>query len=166
MNRRIVISLILLLLLILLLAGEANLWPPKRIVKKTPKKSNYNLSLQSNKIPLDEGISAPPETEGESASEELKPIVAVLHHSGWMHNGYYEVFGELENTGQLSARNVSLHVIFKDGAFNTVATVNGPADHRTIAPGQMSKFKVVLKSKENSSKVGSYIILPQISRKK
>jgi len=164
LNRRIVFSLILLLLLILLLVGEANLWPPKRIANKSPDKSKSSLSLQSTKLPLDEGISVPPETEGESASEEPKPIVVLLNHSGWLHNGRYEVFGELQNTGQLTARGVSLHVIFKDLNFDTVATVNSPADHTVLTRGQRSKFKVVLSSKSLSSAVGSYVILPQVRR--
>lgn len=164
MNRRLVYSLILLFLLILLLVGEANLWPPKRIAKKSPDTSKSDLSLQATKIPLDEGIAAPPETEGESASEQPRAVVIILNHSGWMNDGHYEVFGAVQNTGQLTARGVSLHVIFKKGDFQTITAVNGPADQTVLRPGQKSKFKVVLSSKSLSSEVHSYVILPQLER--
>lgn len=127
-------------------------------------KSSGPASLEDTVTPNDEGMAAPPETEGEVATEEQKAIIGVTNHSGWINNGYYEVFGEIENTGQKTGRGISLHVLFKDGNFVTLATVDGPADQPVLRPGEKSSFKIILKNKDKSILVGSYVVLPQMTR--
>lgn len=164
MNRRTTVSLILLLLLLLLLVAQALMRPPRRVVIRAPKSAGRELSLEATRTLLDEGLGEIPETEGESAPEEPKPIISILNHSGWLNKGSYEVFGTIQNTGQLTGRDVSMYVIFKDPNFVTLAEVQMPADRSILRPGEKSGFKVWLNDKSKSSFVGSYVVLPQVRR--
>lgn len=163
MNRRATTITLLILLLILLLVAQALFSPPK-IVKRPNNKRSGSGSFDgtSRRRDIDSTFD---ELEAVSASEERKPIVEMVNNSGIRNpSGYYEVFGQVQNIGLVTARNVRVKVTFRDAAFDQLALLEAPVDNRTLAPGERSNFKITLPDKNTSSRMGSYVALIMIDR--
>jgi len=95
--------------------------------------------------------------ETTSAAEQEK---AVIHptHSSWIDNGVYEVFGEVENIGKATGKNIRTRVIFKNPSwFTRLAVVETPIDRPTLAPGQKSSFRA--RYSGNPNNVGGYVLM-------
>ena len=156
--------LITLLLLVLLLVFQALTKPPV-VKKRRPQMAKESTASLRAKVPLDETLNEVPEEEALSASEEPKAIVEMAHNSGWdTPDGSYEVFGEVKSVGQLTARDVSVTVYFKNVDFETLAIIKKKVDHPTLPPGAKSSFKVVLRDKAISTMVGSYVVIINVRR--
>lgn len=163
MNRRATTITLLILLLILLLVAQSLLSPPK-IVKRPAGRQGASRSSEdiSRRRDIDSTFD---ELEAVSASEERKPIVEMVNNSGIQNPlGYYEVFGQVQNIGFVTARNVRVKVTFRDSSFEELALLEAPVDQRTLIPGQRSNFKVTLPDKKTSSRMGSYVALIIIDR--
>ena len=163
MNRRATSITLLILLLILLLVAQT-LSSPSKIVKKPAGKQHSVGSTEdtSRRRDIDSTFD---ELEALSASEERKPIVEMVNNSGIRNpSGYYEVFGQIQNIGLVTARNVRVRVTFRDAEFDELALLEAPVDNRTLTPGERSNFKITLPDKKTSSRMGSYVALIVIDR--
>lgn len=92
-----------------------------------------------------------------SATEQKKAVLFPTH-SSWVSNGRYEVFGEVENIGQATGRNIKTRVIFKSpNWFTRLAVVETPIDRTTLAPGEKSSFRA--RYPGNTKNVGGYVLM-------
>lgn len=164
LNRRAVIQVLIVLLLVLLLAFWAlgAIGNHKRIVRKGPPETS-KIDTGNARIPLDERILDGEEAKSQSAPEEPKPIPQVISHSGWFNNGAYEVFGQVQNVGSVTARQVKAHVIFKNIVWVKLGEVESLIDNPTLAPGQKSNFKVAYKGGD-AEDVRTYVLLFTVAR--
>ena len=158
MNKRAVIQVLIILILIILLAfgALAGLFKQRTAVRRiNPKtgKVDTNVKLRADQTMLEEK-----EEASKAPPEENKAIVEAVSHSGWVNNGSYEVFGQVENVGNATARQVKAHVIFKDVQWAKVGETERLIDIPTLAPGAKSGFRVALKT-NNPNQVRSYVLL-------
>ena len=158
MNKRSLLQVIIIIILLLLLAfwGFSALQGGAREIvwKNRPKQGKFeDAPLSTNQTLREEPIEP-----SNSPPEQLKPILRPVSHSGWLNQGVYEVFGEIENEGLATARQVKAKAILKDGDWRRLAELETLVDRPTLAPGQKSKFKVVFRGKD-AKKVGSYVLM-------
>lgn len=164
MNRRAVIQVLIILLLVLLLVFWALGAPGsrKRIVRRGVPNAG-KVETDNARMPLDETVLEKDEEMSQAPPEEKKPVTEAVSHSGWVNNGAYEVFGEVKNVGNNTARQVKARVIFKNGKWERLGEVENLVDNPTLAPGQKSGFKVVFKTGDPKT-VGSYVLLFTVAR--
>ena len=91
------------------------------------------------------------------APEQDKAVIFPIH-SSWVNHGVYEVFGEVENIGKATGKNIRTRITFKDISwFTRLAVVETPIDRTTLAPGQKSSFRA--RYAGNPENVGSYVLM-------
>ena len=92
-----------------------------------------------------------------SETEQEKAVIFPTH-SSWVSNGVYEVFGEVENIGKATGRNIKTRVVFKSPSwFTRLAVVETPINRTTLAPGEKSSFRARYPGDPN--KVGGYVLM-------
>ncbi len=163
MNRRVAVEVLIVLLLVLLLVFMALSKPQKRtrIDGDAPKTSGVPTDDLS--VPLDATIREEPIDPADSPPEENKAIAEVLTHSGMVNEGTYEVFGVVENVGEITARQVTAVVTFKSIKWKLLGKKQTLVDRPTLAPGEQSRFRVILKT-DNARDVASYVLLFTVVR--
>ena len=163
LNRRAVIQVLIVLLLVLLLAfwalGKSG--NQRRIVHQGPPEAK--VTTENAQVPLDETVLEAPEEMSQAPPEQQKPIPQAVSHSGWFNNGAYEVFGQVQNVGNITARRVRAHVIFKNIVWVKFGEVESLIDNPTLAPGQKSNFKVAYKG-SGAKDIRTYVLLFTVAR--
>lgn len=98
-------------------------------------------------------------------TEEPKPIVEVTSHTGRVNaDGYYEVVGELTNSGNVPAGGIAVNVRFKNRGWRVVGEASAQPEHTILFPGEKTFFRVILTDAAGSQEVSSFIALITISR--
>ncbi len=158
MKKRSIVQLLVVLLLVLLLAFAAAQWMmddgERRVTTGGPKDGGFEPApLSKNQTILEEPIVDPG-----SPTQQPKHILRPISHSGWVNGDVYEVFGEIENEGVITARGIRLRVHFKDAKWRRLGIVEVPIDRPTLAPGERSSFRVIFRD-GNPNLVGEYILM-------
>ncbi len=158
MNRRAVIQVLIILLLILLLAfgALAGLFKKKPTVRHDRPK--YGRVETDVKLRPDQTIADEKEETAKAPPEEHKAIIEVISHSGWVKGKSYEVFGQVQNVGNATGRQIKAHVIFKGTDWIKLGETERLIDIPTLAPGAKSDFKTAL-SISDPKQVRTYVLL-------
>jgi len=159
MNRRALIQVLIVLLLILLLAfgAIAGLFNQDRTSRRGNPKTGKTKTNKAD-LSTDEGLLEDEDELSKSLPEEAKPIVNAVSHSSWTNNGGYEVFGQVENIGNATGRQIKAHIIFKDVDFQTIGEKEELIDIPTLGPGDRSGFKVTYKT-GSPERIRSYVVI-------
>lgn len=98
-------------------------------------------------------------------TEEPKPIIEITSHTGRINaQGYYEVVGELANSGKVPASGITVNVRFKNRRWRVVGEASTAPQKTLLFPGEKTFFRVILADLERSQDVSSFIALITISR--
>ena len=162
-NRRVVKEIIIILLLILLLIFGALSQPsgPKTVVDGG--KGGRDVSSDDPDTSTDATIVEDAIEKSNSAPEENKAIVETVTHSSWFNNGVYEVFGVVENVGNITARQVTARVIFKGDNWKRLGEIQTLVDNPTLVPGTRSDFKVIYTGSD-AAQAKTYVLIFELVR--
>jgi hypothetical protein len=88
----------------------------------------------------------------------------ITSHRGFLKNGFYNIYGEIENKGNKNYSNIKLKYIFYDSSGNVLHADEAPISLNILLAGRRSPFAYTLSKKPLASKVKNYTI--SISSKK